>query len=190
MYQEQAERLYRDTTPYRGEALDNHCIRLAELALALGQHHGVPLDDDLVRAVAWLHDIGLMVKRPGERAYPRRGLAFIEPLLDGWNLTAPQRRVVAQMMLYNHSLRPLQGLSPQAEMLRRAVQVEHSLGVVRHGLDEATIKGVFARWPRRGLTRILADFARITLLHDGPGQLLPLFFPHRLEPEFGPGGAS
>lgn len=180
MYQERAERLYRDTTPYRGEALDNHCIRLAELTLALGRQNAVPLDEDLVRAVAWVHDIGLMVKQQGEPCYPRRGLAFIAPLVDGWDLPARQRQIVDEMMLYNHSLRPLDGLSPQAEMLRRAVQVEHTMGLVRHGLDSDTTKRVFARWPRRGLTRILADFARITLLQDGPGQLLPLFLPHRL----------
>jgi len=177
MYQEQAERLYRNTTPYGGVALDNHCIRLAELALALGRHNRVPLEEDLVRAVCWVHDIGLMVKLGGEPAYPHRGLSFISSMIDDWGLSPERRRVVEEMMLFNHALLPVAGLTPQAEMLRRSVQVEHSLGLRRHGLGAPAVRGMFARWPRAGLTRILVDFARITLMEDGPRQLLPIFFP-------------
>lgn len=179
MYQQQAEQLYRETTPYRGVALDNHCIRLAELTLELCRVHAVQSDEDLVRAVCWVHDIGLMVKLDGERAYPRRGLRFIRQMVDGWDLSPRRRRVVEEMMLFNHALRPVSGLTREAEMLRRAVQVEHSLGLLRHGLAAAALREIFNRWPRSGLAPILVDFARITVLEDGPRQLLSLFFPRR-----------
>ena len=179
MYQEQAEQLYRRTTPYQGIALDNHCIRLAELTLALGRVHAVEIDEDLLRAVCWVHDIGLMVKLDGEPAYPQRGLRFIAQMVDAWDLSPGRHRAVAEMMLFNHALRPVRGLTLEAEMLRRAVQVEHSLGLLRHGLDPGAIRDLFARWPRSGLTPILLDFARITVLEDGPRQLLRLFFPRR-----------
>jgi len=177
MYQEQAEKLYRETSPYPGSALDRHCIRLADITLALGRHHEVALEEDLVRGVAWVHDIGLMVREDGVRDYPKRGLNFVRPLFDGWGLAPEKRRVVDEMMLYNHGLLPVTGLSREAEMLRCAVQVEHSMGAVAHGLSRGEIRGIFLKTPRKGLTRILVDFARITLVEDGPPAILPIFFP-------------
>jgi len=71
------------------------------------------------------------------------------------------------------------GLDPLADTVRRAVQVEHSGGLVSHGLDRSWVRTVFADHPRGDLTRILIDFARITLLEDGPAQLASIFLPGR-----------
>jgi len=60
--------------------------------------------------------------------------------------------------------------------------VEHSLGLIRHGLDGEVVREVFARYPRQGLTAVLVDFARITLFRDGPSQLVHIFLP-RWRPE-------
>lgn len=177
MRAEPARQLYLEHRPYRGDALDRHCERLAAFTLLMGAKEGVALDPDLVSATAWLHDIGLLVRLPGTHNYLDRGLRFVEPLVDGWGLSSAERRAFEQMMLYNHSLRPVPGLGDQAEMMRRAVQVEHSLGTLRHGLAAADVRAVFDRHPRRGLTPVLLDFARVTVLHDGPAQLWHIFAP-------------
>jgi hypothetical protein len=173
----QARQLYLEHKPYRGDALDRHCQRLAAFTLAQAERNGVVLAPDLVRATAWLHDIGLLVKLDGTRNYLDRGLRFVEPLVDSWELPERQRRMFEQMMLYNHSARPVPGLCDEAEMMRRAVQVEHSFGLHRHGLARAHVRDVFRRYPRRGLTPVLLDFGRITVLHDGPGQIWHIFRP-------------
>ncbi len=177
MRAEQARQLYLEHKPYRGEALDRHCQRLAAFTLLQAEQHGVQLDPDLVAATAWLHDIGLLVKLEGTRNYLDRGLRYVEPLVDSWGLEPRQRRIFEEMMLYNHSMVPIPGLCDEAEMMRRAVQVEHSLGVMTHGLPRARVREVFGLHPRRGLTPVLLDFGRITVLHDGPRQLWHIFRP-------------
>ncbi len=177
MRADQAHSLYLQHKPYRGDALDRHCQRLAAFTLLQGERNGVELDPDFVRATAWLHDIGLLVELPGTRNYLDRGLRFVEPLVDSWELPAGQRRMFEQMMLYNHSARAVPGLCDEAEMMRRAVQVEHSFGLHRHGLDRARVREVFRSHPRRGLTPVLLDFGRITVTRDGPRQLWHIFSP-------------
>lgn len=177
MRAQQARELYLEHKPYQGDALDRHCQRLAAFTLLQAELHGVELDPDFVAATTWLHDIGLLVKLEGTRNYLDRGLRFVEPLVDSWGLPDHQRRVFEEMMLYNHAARPVQGVCEEAELMRRAVQVEHSFGVVTHGLDRARVREVFGRHPRRGLTPVLLDFGRITVLHDGPGQLWHIFRP-------------
>ena len=177
MRAEQARQLFLEHKPYRGDALDRHCQRLAAFTLAQAELNGVVIDPDFVKATAWLHDIGLLVRLEGTRNYLDRGLRFVEPLVDSWELPAQQRRIFEEMMLYNHSMRPVAGVCDEAELMRRAVQVEHSFGAVTHGLDRARVRGVFRRYPRRGLTPVLLDFGRITVMHDGPGQLWQIFRP-------------
>jgi hypothetical protein len=177
MRAQQAMALFLEHKPYQGGALDRHCQRLAAFTMAQGALNGVALDPDFVAATAWLHDIGLLVKLEGTHNYLDRGLRFVEPLLDSWGLQARQRRIFEEMMLYNHSVRPVPGLCDEAEMMRRAVQVEHSFGLLTHGLPRERVREVFGQHPRRGLTPVLLDFGRVTVLHDGPGQLWHIFAP-------------
>jgi hypothetical protein len=177
MRAEQARQLYLQHRRYRGDALDRHCQRLAAFTLLQAEANGVQLDPDFVEATAWLHDIGLLVTLPGTHNYLDRGLRFVQPLVEGWELSAEQGRIFEQMMLYNHSVRPVPGLCAEAEMMRRAVQVEHSLGLRRLGLERDRVRAVFGRYPRRGLTPVLLDFGRVTVLHDGPRQLWHIFSP-------------
>ena len=51
--------------------------------------------------------------------------------------------------------------------------------VLRHGLPRETVRAVFSRFPRRGLTKILIDFTRIIVLEDGANTLVPIFLPKR-----------
>jgi len=98
-------------------------------------------------------------------------------MVDSWGLEARDRRAFEEMMLYNHALSPVGPLDDRAEMMRRAVQVEHSFGLHTHGLDRSLVREVFQTHPRRGLTPVLLDFGRVTLLQDGPRQLWHIFMP-------------
>jgi hypothetical protein len=168
--------LLRAESPY-GAALENHCIRLAELALALGTHQGVEMDEDLVRCATYLHDIGLCVKSPDQPNYLKRGLDFSRPHVQRWGVQGSDRKVFDEVMLYSHSLRKVSGMGPQADMVRIAVSVEHSWGGLSHGLDRATLQKIFSSHRRLDFSRVLWEFAKTTLLSDGPSQLFGIFFP-------------
>jgi hypothetical protein len=156
--------------------LANHNLRIGAFAEALAGPGG---DRELIWIAAWLHDIGLLIPERADRCYLRRSWRFAEPHARAWGLSADRRGRLRWMLRYTHALRPIEGLDPLADVLRRAVQVEHTHGLMAHGLERAVIRGVFARHPRAGLTRILADFTRITVLEDGPGQLADIFWPGR-----------
>ena len=177
MLREKAEDLFHQHSRYKGPALENHNLRIAAFTMALGEAHAVELDEDLVFAIAYLHDIGLLAKGEEGANYLKRNWAFVEPRARRWGLEGEALRMIREAMLYNHSLRSLPGLSLGAEMVRLAVHVEHSLGTLLHGLDWETYRRVMMSHPRLDLTRVLVDFARMTVFEDGPGQLLPIFFP-------------
>ena len=177
MLRAEAETLFARHSPYEGPALENHNLRILAFTLALGRTNDVSLDEDLVAAGSYLHDLGLLVSDPTEPSYLRRSWRFVEGHARSWGVDPDGLRVLEQILLYNHSLRSLPGLEPAAELVRRAVQIEHSRGLRRHGLPRASIREVFARHPRLDLTRILLDFARITFIEDGTRQLLPMFLP-------------
>lgn len=176
MLRERALELLRRTSEH-GVPLENHCRRLAEFAAALAAREGIATDPDLLAAATYLHDFGLLVRDPAERNYLRRGQRHVAERTAGWGLDAAQRKVLDDVMLYSHSLQAVPGISPQGELVRRAVGVEHSLGRLTHGLDRATCKEIFARIPRDGLNRVLLAFFRTAIVDDGPTELLRIFFP-------------
>lgn len=176
MYTERALELLRSVSRH-GTPLENHCSRLVEFALSIGQLRGVDLDADLFGGIGFLHDIGLCVQEPTAKDYLARGLAFSIGHMRDWGLPAEQETLFEQAMLYNHSFRPVPGLLPEAECLRLAVQVEHSLGRVRHGLDRPFVRDVFARHPRRGFNRVLLSFTRTAMRDGGPLGIYRLFAP-------------
>ena len=171
-----ARALFEVQNRYPGPALANHCRRIAVFAEGLA---GPEADRELIRVAAWLHDIGLLIPDRAEPCYPRRSWSFVAPHAESWGLSAERRGRLRWMLRYTHSLRPIPGLDPLADAARRAVQVEHSRGLWSHGLGRDFVRAVFAEHPRSGLTAILLDFARITLLEDGPSQLGPVFWPGR-----------
>jgi len=170
--------LLRSNSPY-GQALEDHCRRLHGFATNLAAQDGVVLDDDLLLAACFLHDIGLCVRDSSSRDYIERGLDFVEARLadSGLGLTAQQEESLVELMRTNHSLLPLRGLSPQAEMLRRAVQVEHSLGFISFGLPAEARAEVFSRFPRANFNQVLLGFFRTALVDDDPRALLHVFLP-------------
>jgi hypothetical protein len=176
MLSDEALDILRANSPY-GIALENHCLRLAEFALALGELRQVSLDEDLIRAGCFLHDIGLCVKNPRKANYLERGFDFVEPRIEEWKLDEEQRQVFSDVMLYNHSIKPVPGISEPAEMVRLGVQVEHSLGRRAHGLDEAFCRGVFDNFPRHDFNRVLLSFFKTVVMEDGPLELFRIFLP-------------
>jgi hypothetical protein len=178
MLKEMGLSLLRSKSPY-GEPLENHCLRLAEFSLALGQARGVPLDEDLTYAACYLHDIGLCVANPDEKNYLKRGHVFTVEHTASWGLTEAQADVLADVMLYSHSMKPVPGISPAGEMVRLAVSVEHSLGRVNQGLDRSFCREVFAKYPRKGFNRVLLGFFKTAVVEDGAGRLPEIFFPTR-----------
>ncbi len=181
MLSEKAKELFDQHNPYPGRALAHHNLRILEFTAALARQQGLAIDHDLVAAGCHLHDFGLFVRAPAEPSYLKRSWRFVEPHARKWGVGGEQLRILADVLLYNHSLRRLSGLSLVGDLVRRAVQIEHSRGLRRHGLDPAQIQRTFAEYPRLDLTRILVDFARITFVEDGVRQLWPMFFP-RYEP--------
>lgn len=177
MLAEQARALFEQYNRYPGQALLNHNRRIAAFARELAHKRNVSVDADLLGAGCHLHDIGLLIAERADPSYLRRGWRFFAPYGRRWGLDSVQRAAMREMLLYNHSLRPLPGPCGYGELVRLGVEVEHSLGVWAHGLDWAFCRQVFERIPRLDLTRILLDFARITLFEDGPGQLFRIFFP-------------
>lgn len=176
MIKDKALEIFEAHNPY-GEALKNHCMRLAAFATALAAHEGFDVDEDLVYAGAYLHDIGLLVPKDNSKNYLHRGVAFAAPLFEVWGLDKDQQRQMRDMLLYNHSFRSVSGITPAGDVIRRGVQVEHSLGKWSHGLNKKIRNDVFAEYPRHGLNSVLADFVKMSVRRDGVGELFHLFFP-------------
>ena len=57
-------------------------------------------------------------------------------------------------------------ISAQADAFRRAVQIEHTHGIIRFGLDAAPVRAVFERYPRGNFDRVLLDFTWRTLRRE------------------------
>ena len=160
-----------------GEPLENHCVRLAKFALALAEKEAVDVDEDLIYAGAYLHDIGLLVADDDSKNYLIRGDAFVTPLMNEWALDDFQKQQMHDMLLYNHSVAAPKPITAAGDTIRRAVQVEHSLGRWSHGLDKRLIKRIFTDYPRRGLNAVLMDFTKTSIQRDGVRELYHLFFP-------------
>ena len=176
MIRDRALTLLRTVSKY-GEPLENHCSRLAELAIALGEIEQIPMDEDLIWGACFLHDIGLCVKDPSERNYLKRGFKLVQKESAAWNLNEDQRQAMKDALLYNHSMSTVPGIHPLAELIRKAVSVEHSFGRITHGLDKRTVSSVFSKYSRKGFNRVLLSFFRIAILEDGPTELFRIFFP-------------
>ena len=176
MLQEKALEILRGESRY-GRPLEYHCLRLAEFTTALSELHDKELDEDLIYAACYLHDIGLCVKDPEEKNYLKRGLKFVLTKIDDWNLDDGQMKVLEDVMLYSHSFASVPGISEEGNLARQAVSVEHSFGKISHGLDSHICKEVFAKYPRHGFNAVLLDFFKIAIVDDGPKEVFRIFFP-------------
>ena len=174
-----ADEIFARLSPYRGVGLRNHCWRLYELSHLLLRRGGHELDDGVLYLLAMVHDLGLVSSRDRGPTYLARSVALLwreTAQLTHGPLSAASRRVLQECLLYNHRLRAPRGLSPQAEAFRRAVQIEHTLGRLRHGLPRPAVTAVFRRHPRADFGRVLVDFARRVLTREPATVIRGIFF--------------
>lgn len=160
-----AEEVFERTSPYDGEGFRNHCRRLFLFTELLLKKEGTPLQRDVAYAVALCHDLGIVSRVDTGRTYLERSRSLFEREMQGYDLGAPQR-VLDECLVFNHRLLPVPNLSPQADAFRRAVQIEHTRGLLRFGLDKDAVDAVFAAHPRGNFDRVLLDFTWRTLRRE------------------------
>ncbi len=155
---ELADRIFDSVSPYEGDGLRNHCRRLYHLAVMLMEREGVELDRNVAYLVAMLHDLGLVSEELEGKTYLHRSHALFERVTDGQDLGGAPDDILRECLVFNHRLLPVTGLSRQANCFRRAVQIEHTHGVARFGLDKGAVGEIFAAYPRDNFDRVLVDF--------------------------------
>ncbi len=155
---ELADTIFDQVSPYEGDGLRNHCRRLYHLAVMLMEREGVELDRNVAYLVAMLHDLGLVSEDLEGKNYLHRSHALFERVTDGQDLGGASDEVLRECLVFNHRVLPVNGLSKQANCFRRAVQIEHTHGVARFGLDKGPVREVFAAYPRDNFDRVLVDF--------------------------------
>lgn len=160
-----AAAVFEETSPYDGDGFRNHCRRLFLFTEMLLKKDGTDLPRDVAFAVAMCHDLGIVSQKDTGPTYLERSRSLFEREMAGYDLGVPQR-LLDECLVYNHRLLSVPGLSPQADAFRRAVQIEHSRGLLRFGLDRAPVAAVFAAYPRANFDRVLADFTWRTLRRE------------------------
>ena len=153
-----ADSLFDRVSPYDGDGLRNHCRRLYHLAVMLMERDGVAIDRNVAYLIAMIHDLGLVSEGLEGKTYLHRSYALFEQVTDGVALGDTPAEVLRECLVFNHRLLPVSGLSPQANCFRKAVQIEHTHGVARFGLDRGPVREIFAAYPRDNFDRVLVDF--------------------------------
>lgn len=162
---QRADALFGRLSPYEGEGLLNHCLRLHRFVELLMSQRGLSLRPGLGYFIAMVHDLGLVAETEGE-SYLLRSLALFERETADVALSMEERRIAEEALLFNHRFQAVAGLSAEAECFRQAVWIEHSRGWRRYGLSKHQVRRVFAELPRANLDRVLADFTRRVVLHE------------------------
>jgi hypothetical protein len=153
-----ADAVFERVSPYDGDGLRNHCRRLFHLTELLLLQDGISMARDVAYAVAMCHDLGLLSRDDTGPNYLARSRALFDRETAGFALGDTSRDILDQCLLYNHRLLPVPNLSPQADAFRRAVQIEHTRGLARFGLEKTAVKAIFDRYPRGDFDRVLLDF--------------------------------
>lgn len=161
-----ADEVFERVSPYDGDGLRNHCHRLFHLTELLMATRRVEMDRDIAYAIAMWHDLGLVSRDDTGPNYLARSRALFERETARFDLNGAQSEVINECLLYNHRLLPVPNLSPQADAFRRAVQIEHTHGLLRFGLDAPAVKAVFNQYPRADFGRVVLDFAWRVLRHE------------------------
>lgn len=161
-----ADEVFARVSPYDGDGFKNHCRRLFHLTELLMAKTHADMDRDVAYAIAMCHDLGIVSRDDTGPTYLARSRALFERETAGHDLHGAAERVIDECMLYNHRLLPVPNLSPQADAFRRAVQIEHSRGLLRFGLDADAVQAVFTRYPRGNFDRVLLDFTWRTLRRE------------------------
>ncbi len=153
-----ADAVFEQVSPYPGDGFRNHCHRLFRLTELLLQQKGAELDRSVAYTIAMWHDLGLVSKVDQGNCYPARSRALFVRETRGMDLAETSLELIDECFLYNHRLLPVPNLSVQADCFRRAVQIEHSRGLLRFGLDRQPVREIFEQLPRGNFDRVLLDF--------------------------------
>jgi hypothetical protein len=161
-----ADEVFARVSPYDGDGFKNHCRRLFHLTELLMAKTHADMDRDVAYAIAMCHDLGIVSRDDTGPTYLARSRALFHRETAGFDLHGAQDRVIDECMLYNHRLLPVPNLSGQADAFRRAVQIEHSRGLLSFGLERDAVRAVFDRYPRGNFDRVLLDFTWRTLRRE------------------------
>lgn len=171
-----ADDVFARVSPYPGPGFRNHCLRLFLFTDMLLAREGTPLDRNVAYAVALCHDLGLLSEQDQGYCYLDRSVALFERETEGFDLGGTPRALVEECLRYNHRLLPVADLSPQADAFRRAVQIEHTRGHLRFGLDREPVAAVFRAHPRADFDRVLLDFTRRVMTREPWTVVKGIFF--------------
>ena len=161
-----ADRTFAEVSPYAGFGFQNHCTRLFHLTSMLMEQEGVQMPSDVAYLIAMVHDLGIVSEQDEGVNYLRRSLALFHRITADVELPEVDPDIVTECMVYNHRVLPVPNLSAQANCFRRAVQIEHTRGLVRFGLPRAPVRELFRRYPRGNFDRVLLDFTVRTLRRE------------------------
>ncbi len=153
-----ADEVFERVSPYPGDGFRNHCQRLFRLTDLLLEQKGAQLDRGVAYTIAMWHDLGLVSKVDQGNCYPARSRALFARETAGMDLAGTSSELIDECLLYNHRLLPVPNLSVQADCFRKAVQIEHTRGLVRYGLDRQPVREIFQELPRGNFDRVLLDF--------------------------------
>jgi hypothetical protein len=155
-------------------AMERHCLRVYEIAVALGRKREIELDLELLTCAAWLHDAGLYPGAATSDAYVSDGRRLAEPLVAAFGGPPDRVATLGDAIERHHELRPQWSRGAEVELLRRADLVDVSQGLITFGLDRAWLRALSRRVPRKGMLReigaLLARAAR-----DRPRTLPAIF---------------
>lgn len=161
-----ADEVFERVSPYDGDGFRNHCRRLFHFTELLMAKTHAEMDRDVAYAIAMCHDLGIVSRDDTGPTYLARSRSLFERETAGFDLHGAQATVIDECMLYNHRLMKVPNLSDQADAFRRAVQIEHSRGLLRFGLEQGDVTAVFGRYPRGNFDRVLLDFTWRTLRRE------------------------
>ena len=121
---------------------------------------------DLAYLVAMVHDLGIVSEQDEGVNYLQRSRALFHRITADHTLPDVDPTVIDECLVYNHRVLRVPNLSRHADCFRRAVQIEHTHGLVRFGLDKAPVRAWFDRYPRADFDRVLVDFTLRTLRRE------------------------
>lgn len=171
-----ADRLFDRHNVYPGPGFRNHCLRLYALVLLGAEREQLSVEPDLVYLIAMAHDLGLLSTGESGANYLERSVSLFHRETRELALSGAERALAEECILYNHRLLAPRGLSPLANLFRKAVWIDHSRGLLRFGLQRSDVRDVFVRHPRADFTRVLVDFARRVLRGEPETIVRGIFF--------------
>lgn len=165
----------RQITGQRRGPMELHGLRCLALVRMLARHARCTVDEEVAEAAALLHDVGLYPEVASDAVYVTDGRRHaVQRLAGGWE--EDRRRRLGDAIELHHRPRSVWAHGCEAELLRRADQIELSAGLVSHGLPRHQVRELFAQLPRDGL---YGEIARLVarVVRERPATVPKIFRP-------------